>query len=88
MDIATGQIVYSKRGRDSGLPFVVVAVQDGFAFLADGKLRKIAKPKKKKRIHLQPTNTFAEEIREKLERNQPVNDSSVRKALIGLLSEE
>ena len=81
MDLTTGQIVYSKRGRDAGLPFVVVAVQDGFAFLADGKLRKLAKPKKKKRIHLQPTSTFAAEIREKLERSQQVNDSDVRKAL-------
>jgi len=88
MELSTGQIVYSKRGRDAGQPFVVIAVQDGFAMLADGKTRKLAKLKRKKGIHIQPTNIFASDLRERLERNRQVNDSDVRKALAGLLKEE
>ena len=84
MELSTGQIVYSKRGRDAGLPFVVVAATEGYAYLADGKLRKLAKPKKKKGIHIQPTNGFAEDLREGLVGNRQVNDSDVRKALATL----
>jgi len=47
----TGQVVFSKKGHDSRKVFLVVATEsqtDGeYAFLADGKQRTLAKPKKK-----------------------------------------
>ena len=55
MDI--GQIVFSKRGRDKGRVFVVLAIEDDYVFLADGQIRPLNKPKKKKVKHIQPTNT-------------------------------
>jgi ribosomal protein L14E/L6E/L27E len=55
-----GRVVFSKKGRDKGLPFVVMAVKDGYVYLADGKLRLINKPKKKKLMHVQPTNTVVD----------------------------
>jgi ribosomal protein L14E/L6E/L27E len=51
-----GQIVFSKRGRDKGKTFVIVDVIDEYVFLTDGNLRPLAKPKKKKAKHVQPTN--------------------------------
>ena len=55
-----GQIVFSKRGRDKGGVFVVMAVEGEYVFLADGNLRPLCKPKKKKIKHIQPTNTVIE----------------------------
>ena len=51
-----GQMVFSKSGRDKGLPFIVCAIENNFVYLIDGKLRKIETPKKKKVIHIQKTN--------------------------------
>ena len=53
-----GQIVFAKCGRDKGRLMVVLAVAEGYAYLADGRLRLIKKPKRKKLKHIQLTNTI------------------------------
>ena len=50
-----GQIVFSKRGRDKGRAFVILLVEGEYVFLADGQMRPLDKPKKKKVKHTQPT---------------------------------
>ena len=60
MDFKRGSIVRAKAGRDKGGFFIVVAVDKNFAYIADGRQRKAEKPKKKKLIHLAPTNTVIE----------------------------
>ncbi len=77
MDISKGSVVYSRAGRDKGGPFLVLSVENGFAFIADGDVRKVSKPKKKKLIHLNKTNTVLEADFEGIE------DSRVRKLLAG-----
>ena len=62
----TGQIVYSKAGRDKGRAFAVVSVSGNYLFLADGVLRKLEKPKKKKFMHVQKTNETPEELKNML----------------------
>jgi len=57
VNFQTGQIVFSKSGRDKGMAFVVLSVDGEYLYLADGKLRPKDKPKKKKLKHVQPTNT-------------------------------
>lgn len=61
MEIKIGSVVRSKAGRDKGNLFLVVDVRDGYAYVADGKLRKTEKPKKKKLKHLQGTYYVTEE---------------------------
>ena len=53
MEIKVGSIVRSIAGHDKGSLLLVVALEKGYAYVADGKLRKIEKPKKKKLKHLQ-----------------------------------
>jgi ribosomal protein L14E/L6E/L27E len=44
-----GRVVYSKAGRDKDKHFVIVGILNtDFVYIADGSLRKITKPKKKK----------------------------------------
>ena len=51
--LETGRLVRSTAGRDGGRPFVVVAeIDEDFVLIADGSLRKIDRPKKKRRKHL------------------------------------
>ena len=55
-----GQIVISKRGRDKGRVMVVLSVDGEYAFLVDGNLRPLERPKKKKAKHIQITNNIVE----------------------------
>lgn len=61
MEIKIGSIVRSLAGRDKGAWFLVVDMRDGYAYVADGRLRKKEKTKKKKLKHLQGTYYSTEE---------------------------
>ena len=60
--IIRGQIVFSKCGRDKGLPMVVLDVDGEYLYLVDGNSRTIERPKKKKAKHVQPTHHIAETV--------------------------
>ena len=47
-----GTIVYSKSGHDAHRFYVVVSQSDGWVYIADGKRRKLEKPKRKNPRHL------------------------------------
>ena len=53
--IAAGMVVKSMAGHDSGSYYAVIRAENGFAYIADGKLRKVEKHKKKNPLHLQKT---------------------------------
>lgn len=57
MEAKIGMIVRSAAGHDRGNFLVITAVEGDFAFIADGKERKLGKPKKKRLKHLKLTNT-------------------------------
>ena len=57
MEATPGMIVRSKAGHDKGRFMVITAVEGDFAFAADGKERKLSKPKKKRLKHLSVTRT-------------------------------
>lgn len=59
MIITVGSVVRAKAGRDKDSFFIVVKIEEGYAYICDGKRRKVDKPKKKKLIHLQATETVA-----------------------------
>ena len=53
MEYTKGQVVYSISGRDKTMPFIVLAEEGDYLYLADGKLRTLEHPKKKKKKHVQ-----------------------------------
>jgi ribosomal protein L14E/L6E/L27E len=86
--IALGQIVHSKAGRDKDRYFIVVGiVDDNYVLIADGQLRKINSPKKKKIKHLVFHDKFLEDLQKKLLGNERITDADLRKSLqsMGLL---
>ena len=53
--IAPGDFVVSRCGRDGGRLFIVTGLCGSeYALIADGKFRKVEKPKKKKLKHVSP----------------------------------
>ncbi len=60
MNTEKGSIVKASAGREKGGFFVVLECDPVFAFIADGKRRRVESPKKKKLIHLQATGTVLE----------------------------
>lgn len=77
-----GRVVRSKAGRDLGRHMVVMRVEDGaYAYVADGDLRKLSSPKRKKIMHLHATPVLLSDIALRLEANKPVQDAEIRKAL-------
>ena len=68
-----GSLVYSIAGRDKGSLFIVLEKDGDYVYLADGNLRKVENPKKKKLKHVNKTNT-------RLEIGE-VSNSDIRKLL-------
>lgn len=77
-----GQIVLSKCGRDKKKYFFVVREDESkeYVFIADGDLRKIEKPKKKKLKHLAPL-CIDETIKEKLQIGSKITNAELEKQL-------
>ena len=71
-----GQIVLSKAGKDRGSFYAIVLEDEEFAFIADGRLRKVEKPKRKRKKHLAPTKTI-------LEKDALETNGKLREALSG-----
>ena len=58
MKLTKGSVVFAAAGRDSGGHFVVTDLDDGFCYIADGKSRKLAKPKRKNIKHIRATDSM------------------------------
>lgn len=52
MEFKEGTVVLAKAGRDAGGCYMVVRCEGGFCWIADGRRRKLAFPKKKNPLHL------------------------------------
>ncbi len=81
MEIVEGSIVRSIAGRDKGSLFIVISREGDYVYLANGELRKVDRPKRKKLKHLQGTKTVSEFVQNKLASVGKVTNSEVRKAL-------
>ena len=81
MDIKTGDIVRSLAGRDKDRYFYVLSVTEDGVALADGIVRKIDNPKKKKLKHLLLVASPQTRIREKLAAGEKIFDAEIRKSL-------
>lgn len=58
MKLNTGSVVRASAGRDGGGFFVVVSADEKYCFIADGKSRKLASPKRKNIKHIAPTGSM------------------------------
>lgn len=81
-EIHIGRVVYSKCGRDSKKYFVVIQIiNEEYVYIADGSLRTIQKPKKKKIKHLIARSSVSEEIRDLVLNGEKISNSQIKKFL-------
>jgi len=81
MDIRKADVVISQAGRDKGRLFYVFDIDEQFATIADGKVRLIEKPKKKKLKHLSYFSDKETVIREKIIIGEEITNAQLRKVL-------
>lgn len=79
--IEPGRAVLSKAGRDSGRRFIALRVEGEFAFIADGDLRKVEKPKKKKRMHLHAQPEIFSDVAQQLTSGGLPTNAQLRRCL-------
>ncbi len=60
MKLQKGSIVKADAGRDCGGYFVVVLTEDDYCYIADGKSRRLEKPKRKNIKHIRTTNSVTD----------------------------
>ena len=86
-DFTIADVVISKAGRDQGKLFYVLQAQDGYLVLADGKIRRIEKPKRKKQRHVQKFLRSETRVAQKLRAGDKVLNSELRRDLAYLSQE-
>ena len=69
---------------DKGQLFFVIDADEQYVYLADGKSRKLEKPKRKKRRHVQAAFQTESRIAEKIRNGEKVLNSELRKELASL----
>ncbi len=82
-ELSIGDLVVSRAGRDKGRPFVVLRAEGEFVYLVDGALRRLEKPKKKKRMHVKPYPRKGS-CRMELPEGRPLCDADIRKHIAAL----
>ena len=81
MDIAKSNIVRSVAGRDAGSLFFVLATEEDFLLLADGKQRRLEHPKRKRRKHVALVGESHSLVAEKIRSSEKITNSELRKAI-------
>ena len=81
MDISKGDIVMSLAGRDQGKSFFVIACDEQYVTIVDGKSRKLERPKRKKRKHVRFVLRTDSRVAGKILAGEPVLNSELRRTL-------
>ena len=77
--VEIGSIVRSRAGRDQGRLFVVISeIDEDFVLMANGSLRTMDRPKKKRRRHLTRIGMVPQEMLETIRRDGRAPDHEVR----------
>ena len=76
----SSDIVFSLAGHDKGREYVVLKTDGSFAWLVDGKTRKLTNPKRKKLKHLCLGKMGTPELADALSEGK-TTDSAIRKEL-------
>ncbi len=81
MDAEKSHIVISLAGRDKGQYFLVIDKAENYVLLADGKGRKLERPKKKKLRHVRVAGRSDSRSAQKIRSGEKLLNSEIRKAL-------
>lgn len=77
----TGMFATSKAGHDKGKLYIILKEDEEYVYLADGRLKPVDSPKKKKKKHIQIIKKTDETIAFMIEENKPISNEQVKRAL-------
>jgi ribosomal protein L14E/L6E/L27E len=78
-ELKIGQFVKSKAGRDKDKIFIVVGIADAaYVYIADGDMRKLEKPKRKKVKHLIALDRISEAVAGRSDEQKRPNNALLR----------
>ena len=80
-DFNISDVVKATAGRDQDKLFYVIAQEDAYLILANGKDRPLDRPKRKKRKHVKMVLRSETRVAEKLSRGDKVLNSELRRDL-------
>lgn len=87
--IQVGEVVRSIQGRDRGRYLVVIDIlDDEYVLLTDGDLRRLDRPKKKKKKHFISDGLISKEIQERVQSEKKLNNVLIRLELERLTQRE
>ena len=80
--LSIGDVVISLKGRDKDRPYLVCEIDKDFAYIVDGKVRKVTSKKKKNVKHLKKVEGATEkELALKIQNGYPVGNDRVSRAV-------
>ena len=81
MKFKAADVVVPINGRDEGKRFLVIGTQEEYSLLADGRNRRVEKPKKKKNKHLKPDGKANDQIAARLADGGKITNNEIRRLL-------
>ncbi len=77
-----GMFATSKAGHDKGQMYMIIKEEGDFAYLVDGRVRKLENPKKKRKKHLQTVKAgIDKDLAEKLKKGQIIYNEQIKSAI-------
>lgn len=77
-----GMFAVSKAGHDLGQMYVILKEEGDMVWLADGRLKTVSSPKRKKKKHIQIVKTGLDEVLvNKIKNQQPINNEEIKYAI-------
>ena len=77
----TGMFAISKAGHDKGELYIIIKEDAEYVYLVDGIRRKLLKPKKKKKKHIQIIRKVDGPLCCKINQNETVRDEDIKRAV-------
>ena len=87
MEISKSDIVISLAGHDKGKLFFVIDTDGVYVTLADGKQRRVEKPKRKKLIHVRKVLRSDSKLTEKIRSCEQLLNTELRRELAKISQE-
>ncbi|MBR5579389.1 MAG: hypothetical protein IKW28_10405 [Lachnospiraceae bacterium] len=77
-----GYLATSKAGHDKGKVFVIIAEENEYLWIADGKARTVLHPKKKKKKHVQIIKVLEDDhVIQSLKDGKTVKEEDIRRII-------
>lgn len=76
-----GMLAKSKSGHDRNQVYVIICQDDEYVYLSDGRLKTLDKLKKKNRKHIQIICKPQQNILEKLQKGQKLENEEIKRAI-------